>query len=159
MLRYYTTSLFIFSTVGGIFAYLIVAGATDTPVAVLCSAMSTLMISIIIPALFAIMDRKFLPLRKEITAPIITDERVNYVVGDEIKQGFMITTEYSLYILSTDDKRPIKFEIKKSEIKKVSVSDGVYLNIFLDYDKCIRIFAGNCEYLSSKLQAEGFGQN
>ena len=158
MMRYYTTSLFVFSTVGGIFTYLLVFSMTDTPTAVLCSAVATLMISIAIPALFAISDRKFKPLRKEITKPIITDERVNYVVGNEIKQGFMLTTENSLFILSTDDEKPIKFEIKKSEIKKVSVSDGVYLNIFLDYDKCIRIFAGNCEYLFSKLNAEGFGK-
>lgn len=159
MMRYYTTSLFVFSTVGGIITYLLVAGFSDTPTAVLCSAVSTLMISIAIPALFAASDRKFMPLRKEINSPIITDERVNYVVGDDIRQGFMITTEHSLFILSTDEKRPVKFEIKKSEIKKVSVSDGVYLNIFLDFDKCIRIFGANSEYLSSKLKSEGFGQN
>ena len=53
--------------------------------------------------------------------------------------------------LSTTQQNP-------TNIKKISVTDDIYLNIFLDYDKCIRVFAMNCEELSSKLQAEGFGK-
>ena len=63
-----------------------------------------------------------------------------------------------MYIISSDKDKPVKFEIKKSEIKKISVSEGIYLNIFLDYDKCIRVFAANCDELSTKLKAEGFGK-
>ena len=158
MLRYYTSSLFIFSILGGVVSFFIVSSMADVPTSVLFAALTTLGISLIIPAMFAHSDRKFNPLRKEIKEPIVIDERVNYLVGKEIKQGFMLTTKNSIFVLSTDDERPVKFEIKKSDIKKISVTDDIYLNIFLDYDKCIRVFAMNCEELSSKLQAEGFGK-
>ena len=158
MLRYYTPSLFIFSTLGGIVTFMLVSGDADLPTSVLFSAITTLVIATIIPALFAIGDRKFNPLRKEIKDKIILDERVNFVVGEEIRQGFMVTTKSSMFVLSTEGKKAIKFEIKKSDIKKISISEGVFLNIFLDYDKCIRVFAGNCDELVKKLNAEGFGK-
>lgn len=158
MSRYYTTSLFVFSIFGGVVTYMLISGMADMPTSVLFGAITTLGISITIPAMFAYADRKFVPLRKEIKEPIIIDERVNYLVGKEIKQGFMITTKDSMFVISHGEKEPVKFEIKKSDIKKVSVSEGVYLNIFLDYDKCIRVFSANCEELSKKLQAEGFGK-
>ena len=158
MLRYYTPSLFIFSTLGGIVTFMLVSGDADLPTSVLFAAITTLVIATIIPALFAIGDRKFKPLRKEIKDKIILDERVNFVVGEEIRQGFMVTTKSSMFVLSTEGKKAIKFEIKKSDIKKISISEGVFLNIFLDYDKCIRVFAGNCDELVKKLNAEGFGK-
>ncbi len=158
MKRYFTTPLLVFSVLGGIVTYMLISSDTDFATAVFFSAISTLAISIIIPAAFAWGDRKFLPLRKEIKEDIIIDERVNYLVGNEIKQGFMITSREMMYIISSDKDKPVKFEIKKSEIKKISVSEGIYLNIFLDYDKCIRVFAANCDELSTKLKAEGFGK-
>ena len=158
MKRYYTTALLVFSILGGLVTYMIISPMTDMPTAVLFSALTTLGVSIAIPAMFAWGDRKFLPLRKEITEEIIIDERVNYLVGQEIKQGFMLTTRDSMFVISSDDGKPVKFEIKKSDVKKISVSEGIYLNIFLDYDKCIRVFAANCEELSSRLKAEGFGK-
>lgn len=158
MLRYYTSSLFIFSILGGVVTFWLISGMADVPTSVLFAALTTLGISLVIPAMFAHSDKKFNPLRKEITEPIVIDERVNYLVGKEIKQGFMLTTKDSIFVLSMDDQKPVKFEIKKSDIKKISVTDDVYLNIFLDYDKCIRVFAMNCEELFSRLQAEGFGK-
>ena len=158
MSRYYTSSLFLFSTLGGIVTAIIVSFVTyDTPTIVLFSAVATLLISITIPVTFAMADRKFLPLRREINEDIVIDERVNYLVGDEIKQGFILTTKDRMIILSSDNDKPVKFEIKRTDIKKISVTDRIYLNIFLDYDKCIRVFSGNCEELISKLHAEGFG--
>ncbi len=158
MKRYYTTALLVFSILGGVVTYWLISPMADMPTSVLFGAITTLLISIIIPFLFALSDRKFLPLRKEIKEPIVIDERVNYLVGNEIKQGFMLTTKNSIFVISSDDNKPVKFEIKKSDVKKISVSEGVYLNIFLDYDKCIRVFAANCEELSSRLKAEGFGK-
>ena len=158
MSRYYTTSLFVFSILGGVVTYMLISGMADMPTSVLFGAITTLGISIVVPVMFAMSDRKFIPLRKEIKDPIVIDERVNYLVGNEIKQGFMITTKESMFVISNGEKAPVKFEIKKSDIKKISVSEGVYLNIFLDYDKCIRVFPADCEDLSSRLQAEGFGK-
>lgn len=158
MRRYYTTGLLIFSTLGGIVTFLLISSMTDFPTALLFAALTTLGISLIIPGMCALADRKFLPLRKEIKEEIIIDERVNYLVGKELKQGFMLTTKDSMFIISIDENRPIKFEIKKSDIRKISVTEGVYLNIFLDYDKCIRVFAADCDGLSSRLRAEGFGK-
>lgn len=158
MSRYYTTSLFVFSILGGVVTFMLVSSMADVPTSVLFGAIATLGISIVIPSMFALSDRKFIPLRKEIKDPIVIDERVNYLVGNDIKQGFMITTKDSMFVISHGENAPVKFEIKKSDIKKISVSEGIYLNIFLDYDKCIRVFAVNCEELSKKLQAEGFGK-
>ena len=156
--RYYTTSLFIFSTLGGVATFALISGITDLPVAVLFSALTTLGISLVIPGMFALSDKKFKPLRKEISDPILIDERVNYLVGNNIRQGFIIVTKDSMFVLSTENNKPIKFEIKKSEIKKISMTDDIYLNIFLEYDKCIRVFATNCRELLSMLHAEGFGK-
>ncbi len=158
MSRYYTTSLFIFSTLGGVVTFALISDITDLPVAVLFSALTTLGISLIIPGMFALSDKKFKPLRKEIGEPILIDERVNYLVGNNIRQGFIIATKDSMFVLSTENNKPIKFEIKKSEIKKISMTDDIYLNIFLEYDKCIRVFATNCRELLSMLHAEGFGK-
>lgn len=158
MARYYTSSLFIFSILGGVVTYFLVSTMADVPTSVLFAAFTTLGISIVIPLMFAHSDKKFKPLRKEITDTIVIDERVNYLVGKEIKQGFILTTKDSLFMLSMDNDKPVKFEIKKSEIKKISVTDGIYLNIFVDFDKCIRVFAPDCEELQARLLAEGFGK-
>ena len=158
MKRYYTTGLLVFSVLGGVVTYFLVSSMTDFATSVFFAAISTLFISLIIPGILALGDRKFIPLRKEIKDPIVIDERVNYLVGKEMKQGFILTTKETMYVLSIEDNRPVKFEIKKSEIKKISVTEGIYLNIFLDYDKCIRVFAANCEELSKQLLAEGFGK-
>ena len=159
MKRYYTSSLLTFSTVGGIVTFLIASFFTDdTPTLVFFSAITTLAISITVPAMFAISDRKFVPVIKQIKDKIVIDERVHYIVGQELRQGFMLTTKDSLFVVSTENNEPVKLELKKSDIKKISVTDGVYLNIFLDFDKCIRIFAGNCEDLSKRLHSEGFGK-
>ena len=159
MSRYYTPPLFIFSIFGGVVTFLIVSGFEEnTAVALLFGAITTLVLSITIPAMFAISDRKFALLKKEIKEPIILDERVSYVVGQELKQGFMVTTKESLFVISIDNDKPVKFEIKRKEIKKISISEDVYLNVFLDYDKCIRIFSAQCEDLLKKLHAEGFGK-
>ena len=117
--RYYTTPLLIFSTLGGVVTYFLVSGLSDWPVALLSAAITTLGISILIPAMFAKADSKFKPLRKEITEPIVIDERVNYLVGKEMKNGFIIATKNSIFVLSTDNEKPIKFEIKKSDIRKI----------------------------------------
>lgn len=159
MKKYFTTSLIIFSTIGGIVTFIIASFFTDDiPTLVLFSAIATLSISLTVPTMFAISDRKFKPLIREISEPIVIDERVNYVVGKEVRQGFMITTKNSMFIISTENEKPVKMEIKRNEIKKISITDDVFLNIFLDYDKCIRVFAGNCQELSKMLHDEGFGK-
>lgn len=159
MRRYYTSSLFVFSILGGIVTVLFATGFTEEPAElVFFGALTTLLISIIIPMMFAISDRRYIPVRKEIKEPIVIDERVNYIVGNEVRQGFMLATEKCLYVISVDNKKVVKFEINKNDVKKVSISDDVYLNIFLDYDKCIRIFSANCDELLNRLKGEGFGK-
>ena len=159
MKRYYNSALLSFSTVGGIVTALILSFIVeDIPTIALFSSLTILGISITVPAMFAIADRKFKPIIKEIKDDIVIDERVHYIVGQELKHGFIMTTKNSLFVISTENDKPIKLEIKKSDIKKISISDGIYLNIFLGYDKCIRVFAGNCDELSKKLIAEGFGK-
>lgn len=153
-----TTRLFVFSAIGGFLTFLALSLEGELAVALLFGAIAALMISLTIPMLFALSDRKFLPLKREIREEIIIDEKVNYVVGEEIKEGFMVTTKDCLYIISSDKEKPVKFEIKRSDVKKISISEGVFLNIFLDYNRCIRVFASNCEELSSMLADGGFGK-
>ena len=157
MSRYYTPSLFIFCILGGVVIYFIAYELTsDQLVALVSGAISSIIISITVPLTFYYADRKYNLLKKEIGDKIVLDERVGYVVGQEIKRGFMVTTKNSLFVISSDNNKPVKFEIKRSDIKKISISDDVFLNIFLDYDKCIRIFSSDCEKLLEKLSKEGF---
>ena len=157
MSRYYTPSLFIFCILGGVVIYFIAFElASDQLVALISGAISSIIISITVPLAFYYADRKYNLLKKEIGDKIVLDERVGYVVGQEIKRGFMVTTKNSLFVISSDNNKPVKFEIKRSDIKKISISDDVFLNIFLDYDKCIRIFSSDCEKLLEKLSKEGF---
>ena len=157
MSRYYTPSLFIFCILGGVVIYFIAYElASDQLVALISGAISSIIISITVPLAFYYADRKYNLLKKEIGDKIVLDERVGYVVGQEIKRGFMVTTKNSLFVISSDNNKPVKFEIKRSDIKKISISDDVFLNIFLDYDKCIRIFSSDCEKLLEKLSKEGF---
>lgn len=158
MSKYYKPSLYVLSTLGGVSTFLILLSFNDWPVSLLFAAITTLVISFTIPMTLMMADRKFTTLKKEISEPIVIDERVSYVVGNELRQGFIVTTKNSLFIISVDNNKPVKFEIKRSDIKKISISDSIYLNIFLDYDKCIRICGANCEELSSKLAKEGFGK-
>ena len=159
MERYYKPSLFAFSTIGGVVTFLLVSMFTDdTPTVVLFSAIATLLISIAIPLMFYISDRKYLPLIKEIKEKILIDERVNYIVGDDIKHGFILTTNESLFVISTQNDKPVRLELKRADIKKISVSDGICLNIFLDYNKCIQALAGNCDEIIKKLHDAGFGK-
>ena len=157
MSRYYTPSLFIFCILGGVVIYFIAFElASDQLIALISGAISSIIISITVPLAFYYADRKYNLLKKEIGDKIVLDERVGYVVGQEIKRGFMVTTKNSLFVISSDNNKPVKFEIKRSDIKKISISDDVFLNIFLDYDKCIRIFSSDCEKLLEKLSKEGF---
>ena len=157
MSRYYTPSLFIFCILGGVVIYFIASAlGMDELVSVISGAIGSIFISITVPLIFFQADKQFNVLKKEIGDKIILDERVGYVVGQEIKRGFMVTTKNSLFVISSDNNKPVKFEIKRSDIKKISISDNVFLNIFLDYDKCIRIFSSDCEKLLEKLSKEGF---
>ena len=67
MSKYYKPSLYILSTLGGALTFLILLTFNDWPVALLFAAITTLFISITIPLMFYVSDRKFTPLKKEIS--------------------------------------------------------------------------------------------
>lgn len=159
MIKYYTKSLYALSILSGATTFLITLLMADFAVALLFGAVTALLTSITIPVVFAISDRKFIPLKKQIKDKILLEEKVAYLVGNEAKDGLIVTTANSMFVLSTDGNKPIKFEIKREAIKKISITEDIYLNIFLDYDKCIRVFSDNCDELLSKLTKEGFGKN
>ena len=69
----------------------------------------------------------------------------------------MVLTKESIFLITFADKKPIRYEIKRNEVKKISLEEDVYLNIFLDYDKYVRIASGNCLEISEKLSEQGFG--
>ena len=78
MSRYYTNSLLIFSVFGGVVTFFLILSFEDVALSLFCGAITALLLSIIIPTVFAIGDRKFMPLKKEIAEPIVLDERVRY---------------------------------------------------------------------------------
>ena len=157
MKKYYTPAVYFISIVCGVIAYLISSFFTESLVALLFAAIATLVISFIIPLAFVISDIKYKPLKLGIPSPFIIDERVNYIMGGIIRHGFMVLTKDSLFLITFADKKPLRYEIKRNEVKKVSITEDVYLNIFLDYDKFIRISSGNCQEISEKLAEQGFG--
>lgn len=156
MSRYYTSSLFVFSVIVGVLAYTLLSFFASNEDAMLFASIATLAIATTVPAVLAFADRKLISLKNKITEPISVDERVGVISENGIRQGFIITTAKSLYIITLDGTEPVCREIKKEDVKKISVSDGVYLNIFVDYNKFIRVFPGNCEELFSMLAEEGF---
>ena len=159
MRKYYTPAVYLVSIVCGVIAYLLSSFFCEPRIALLSGVIVTLIISLAIPCAFAISDEKYKPLKRGIPSPFIIDERVNYMItGGELRHGFMVLSKESLYLITFADKKPLRFEVKKNEVKKISVTDGVYLNIFLDYDKFIRISSGNCLEISAKLTEQGFGQ-
>lgn len=159
MSRYYTRSLYILSTLNGIIAFAIsTALGAEIPMAVICSAFSMLIIATAIPLLQYLSDRRLLALRKGIKGPFLLDERVNIVVGNELRRCFVLTTGEAMFIISLENNKPVRLEIKKSEVKKVSVSEDLLLNIFLDYNKCIRILSPHNERICEELGAQGFGK-
>ncbi len=159
MTKYYTKSLYILSIFSGIVTFTVTLLMDELAVALLFGALTALMTSVTVPILFAISDRKFKVLKAQIKEKIVLDERVVYMVGKEARDGLIVTTRNSLYVLSTENNKPIKFEIKREEIKKISITDDMFINIFVDYDKFIRVFADNATELVKKLSREGFGDS
>lgn len=156
MSRYYTPSLMVFSILGGVTAYVLLSLFTDNVTSLTFASIATLAIATVIPATLAVSDRRIMPIRKEIGEPILIDERIRIIKGKEAKQGFILATAASLFLVSLDGDRPVKLEIKKDSIRKISINEEVYIDIFIDYSKFIRIFCGNCEELFSRLAEEGF---
>lgn len=156
MSKYYTPSLFIFSVLGGGICFVLLSFFADVMTAICFASLCAIGISVTIPATLALSDRRLLPLKKEIGEPILIDERISIVAGNEIKQGFIVTTSSSIFVISFEKGSPVKMEIKKDSVKKISVTDDVYINIFIDYNRFVRIFCGNCEELFARLRDEGF---
>ena len=157
MRKYYTPGVYFVSIVSGILAFVITLIFTDPLVALLCGAAVTLLVSVAIPLGLSMSDGKYKRFKEGIPRPFIIDERVNCVIGGELKGGFIVLTRDKLFIMTFVGKRPIRYELKRDEVKKVSVSENIYLNIFLDYNKFIRIASGNCLEIKDKLSEQGFG--
>ena len=157
MKKYYTPAVYFISIVCGVIAYLISSFFSEPTVALLSGVVVTFIISLAIPIAFVVSDAKYKPLKMGLPAPFVIDERVNYMMGSELRHGFMVLAGESLFLITFADKKPMRYEIKREQVKKISVTEGVYLNIFLDYDKFVRISSGNCLELSEKLTKHGFG--
>ena len=157
MKKYYTPAVYFISIVCGVIAYLISSFFSEPTVALLSGVLVTFIISLAITIAFVVSDAKYKPLKMGLPAPFVIDERFNYMMGSELRQGFMVLAGESLFLITFADKKPMRYEIKREQVKKISVTEGVYLNIFLDYDKFVRISSGNCLELSEKLTKQGFG--
>ena len=157
MRKYYTPAVYFISIVCGVIAYFLSSLFSEPLIALLSGVIVTLIISLAIPIAFVASDAKYKPLKMGLPGPFIIDERVNYMMGSELRHGFMVLTRESLFLITFADKKPLRYEIKREQVKKISITEEVYLNIFLDYDKFIRISSGNCHELSEKLAEQGFG--
>ena len=157
MKKYYTSGVYLTSIICGVAVYLVSSLFCEALWALLFGVGVTLIVSFVIPLSFVISDFKYKPLKIGIPAPFIIDERVNCVIGGVLRHGFMVLTKESIFLITFADKKPVRYEIKRKEVKKISLEEDVYLNIFLDYDKYIRIASGNCLEISEKLSEQGFG--
>lgn len=159
MKKYYTPAVYITSIAAGIISYIVSTLFFENGIALLIGLSVIFCVSLIIPAAFAISDVKYNALKKGIPAPFIIDERVSCVIGNSLKNGFIVLSGDTLFLMTYSQKKPIRYEIKKSEIKKISISENIYLNIFFDYNKYIRIASGNCSEIMDKLKRQGFGRS
>ena len=157
MKKYYTPGVYFVSIVGGILVFVITLIFIDPNLALLCGAIVTLLSSVAIPLGLSISDKKYKRFKEGIPRPFLIDERINCVIGGELRDGFIVLTRDKLFIMTFVDKRPIRYELKRDEVKKVSITENIYLNIFLDYNKFIRIASGNCFEIKDKLSEQGFG--
>ena len=158
MKKYYTPGVYLISILIGAIVYIMASFFADPLLALLFGTLTVLVVSVAIPLSFAISDHKFKKFKQGIPAPFIIDERVNCVIGGALKNGFMVLTRDTLFIITFAGKKPIRYEIKRNEVKKISITDNIYINIFLDYNKYIRIASGNCFEIRDKLSEQGFGK-
>lgn len=158
MKKYYTPGVYLISILVGVVVYIIASFFATPLLALLCGAVSVLIISLVIPISFAISDIKYKRFKAGIPAPFIIDERISCVISGSLQNGFMVLTRDTLFIITFAGKKPIRYEIKRDEVKKISITENIYLNIFLDYNKYIRIASGNCFEIRDKLSEQGFGR-
>lgn len=157
MKKYFTDTVILVSIICGIIAYAIFSFIVQPIAALLIGAGVVAVISLAFPLAFSIGDMKYKPLKTGISAPLLVDERVNCVIGGVVRHGFMVLNKESIFIITFIGKKPIRYEIRKKEVKKVSVTGDIYINIFLDYNKFIQIVSGNSINITEKLNEEGFG--
>lgn len=158
MKKYYTPGVYLVSILIGAIVYIISSFFAEPLLALLIGTVAVLVVSVTIPLSFAVSDRKYNKFKQGIPAPYIIDERINCVIGGALKNGFMVLTRDTLFIITFAGKKPIRYEIKRDEVKKISITENIYLNIFLDYNKYIRIASGNCFEIRDKLSEQGFGK-
>lgn len=159
MSRYYTGALYKISTIDGIIAFIISTSlGASVAEGVLIAAVSMLLVATLIPVLRYRADKALIKLRRTIKEKILLDETASIVVGDIFQRCFVITTESSMFIISQSHGKATRVEIKKSSVRKISFSDDCLLRIFLDYDKCIKLFSPNIERLGERLAEQGFGK-
>lgn len=158
MQRYYTPALYVLSTLNGIISFLVSTSlGASIPEGVLTAAIATLTVATVIPLTRYFADRKLIKLRRDIKGEVLLDETANLVVGDALQRCFVVATKEAMFIISFDRGRPVRLEIKKSSVMKISVTDDVVLVVFLDYGKCIKIVARNSGEMSEILAKQGFG--
>lgn len=157
MKKYFTNTVILISIVCGILAYAVSSFIVVPFAALIIGAGTTVLISLLFPIAFALGDIKYKPLKAGISAPFLVDERVNCIIGGVVRHGFMVLNKESIFIITFIGKKPIRYEIRKKEVKKVSVTGDVYINIFLDYNKFIQIISGNSIDITEKLNEQGFG--
>ncbi len=157
MKKYFTPAVLIISVIFGVLVYGVVAIFFGGDIALLEGSIATLALSLAFPTIFALGDRKYKKLMLDVPDPRLIEERVECIVNGKTSHGYMVMNSNSIYLLSIVDNKAVRCEIKKDQIKGISLTGDFYINIFTDYNKYIRIISGNSLEITKKLEMAGFG--
>ena len=147
----------ILSVIFGVFCGAPVLLFFDWRYAVLIGASVTLLSSLIMPLILYREDRGYQRIKQEIKQPFFLDERVRFTIEQGSIGGYLVLTESSLILLSTE-KGKHRLELTRSQISRIVVGEErISLRIYVSNTQFIQVFSGACQEMYRVLLEKGWG--
>ena len=114
-------------------------------IGVLAGAVTTLLVSIILPILLYRADVPYARIKETIKSKFLFDERVRFTVrGGRTVGGFFILTDKAMIFLSLEG-GDHRLEISREEVKSIVLEENeLSIKIFLSNTQFIRVMSGVC---------------
>lgn len=129
----------------------------DWRYAVLVGAGVTLLASLIMPIFLYREERGYQRIKNTIQQPLLIDERVRFTIAQGSIGGYLVLTDTSLILLSTE-KGKHRLELTRAQISKIVVGEeSVSLRIYVNNTQFIQVFSGACQEMYRILLEKGWG--
>ncbi len=147
----------ILSVVLGVFCAVPLLLFFDWRYALLIGACVTLLASLVIPILLYREERGYERIKNTIQQPFFIDERVRFTIPKGSIGGYLVLTDSSLILLSTE-KGKHRLELTRSQISKIVVGEEmISLRIYISNTHFIQVFSGACQEMYHILLEKGWG--